>query len=94
MADRKERKKQIQDRIPQIIKKVRVFRGITQHDAAHQLEVTQTQWSAYELGKNTPSIQAISEICDVLKIDKVTFFKVLLDQDLSIDQAAMVLINP
>jgi transcriptional regulator with XRE-family HTH domain len=51
------------------LREIRNSLNLTQMEASNLINVTQAQWSAYELGKTKPSIDTILNISDKLKID-------------------------
>lgn len=51
------------------LKEVRLSLNLTQSEASNLINVTQAQWSAYELGKTKPTIDTILNISEKLKID-------------------------
>jgi len=53
------------------LKEVRKSKNLTQGDLASKLNITQAQWSAYEVGKSRPDLDMILTIADVLEISPV-----------------------
>jgi len=51
------------------LREIRLSKKITQKVAAGLLNVTQAQWSSYEVGKSRPTLDMIIEISKVLKIN-------------------------
>lgn len=71
------------------LKEVRKSKSLTQIEIADRLQITQAQWSAYELGKSMPGLKMIVNIAEKLEIsplsliarslDKTRFANVLLE---------------
>lgn len=63
--------------IGKTVKAVRIKRGLTQEDLAHECNVDRSYISMIEVGRNEPSVTKIFELCNGLKIKPSDFFKLV-----------------
>lgn len=50
--------------LPQMLKKLRTKRGMSQEETAKIFNITQKAWSNYETGNREPSIQQLIDIAE------------------------------
>lgn len=74
MSDRSVIIKQI---IGKTVKAIRVKKGLSQEDLAHECDVDRSYISMIEVGRNEPSVTKIFDLCQGLKIKPSDFFKLV-----------------
>lgn len=57
------------------IRKAREIQGLTQREAASQLEVSVSTYGSWERGRKVPSSAQILKICEVLKVRSEFLFR-------------------
>jgi len=62
------------------LKELRLEKGFSQKDLADAVEITQAQWSSYELGKSRPTLDMIIAIAQVVKISPFVLINKSLDK--------------
>lgn len=63
--------------IGKTLKAIRIKRGLSQEDLAHECNVDRSYISMIEVGRNEPSVSKIFELCQGLKIKPSDFFKLV-----------------
>lgn len=58
-------------------KAIRIKKGLSQEDLAHECNVDRSYISMIEVGRNEPSVTKIFELCKGLKIKPSDFFKLV-----------------
>jgi transcriptional regulator with XRE-family HTH domain len=63
--------------IGKTVKAIRIKKGLSQEDLAHECNVDRSYISMIEVGRNEPSVTKIFELCKGLKIKPSDFFKLI-----------------
>ncbi|NWL88483.1 XRE family transcriptional regulator [Paenibacillus sp. 79R4] len=63
--------------IGKTVKAIRIKKGLSQEDLAHECNVDRSYISMIEVGRNEPSVTKIFELCKGLKIKPSDFFKLV-----------------
>ncbi|MGN7764173.1 helix-turn-helix domain-containing protein [Paenibacillus sp. 22594] len=63
--------------IGKTVKAIRITRGLSQEDLAHECNVDRSYISMIEVGRNEPSVTKIFDLCKGLKIKPSDFFKLV-----------------
>ncbi|SFE68154.1 DNA-binding transcriptional regulator, XRE-family HTH domain [Paenibacillus algorifonticola] len=63
--------------IGKTVKAIRIKKGLSQEDLAHECNVDRSYISMIEVGRNEPSVTKIFDLCTGLRVKPSDFFKLV-----------------